>query len=241
VRGYVLCAAGISAGALAAGLYGAYQSFQWFNQEMRDAKIRAATGRKIEPVFGQGANGSIDQFRAALDNQLTSDEALNILVQIDATSALADMDRLGAVAEAVQEHADTYDGLNWKESLTEVLGAIENNNGALIEQMGLIRDARDVLQDYADTAGKLPQQLSPAEQQDALIDAVITQNAQLVESQDSATESLIESEDRIKVAFSNFMLALLAPEHSEMAMFWAEILDKVTAALKGLASSLRSG
>ena len=231
-------------GALALGAKVAYDAFQRTTEQVRALEIKNNYAGLVSKTFQEPAKQAIDQFQTALQDGLSEKEALNILVKVDSEGALQDMQKLGQVAQTVREYAFAFGG-DWKTALAQVVEAVQGNNGAMLENLGIIRDAGRAYQEYASSVGKLPQQLTGQENQQALIQGILSQNAELVNQQDSASEKLVKSGERFKTAFadagagfSEFALALLDPSYSSMAEFWAEKLDYLASAVIRVNESL---
>lgn len=233
-----------SLGLLGGAVFGAYQGFGALLSKIDEIETQELLKAKIS-FFGE-PDQVIDEFQSKLDNRLTQKEALNFLLKVDPSSALAEMDNFGAVVKTVQGYADAF-GADWKSVLDVVIQAINAGDGEALERLGIIKDAELALRTYAENQGKTVQQLTPAARQQALINAVLAQNLTLMERVPNASDQMTAAQERMitklgdtKSSIADFAVSLFAPQVENAASWWTSKLDGITQAVDTFEENLKA-
>lgn len=239
----VALAAGF-AGLAAAG-YAAVQGLEAVWGRMQALEVTNNLKQKIGVTFETAeVDAAISQVQDDLDDRLSKDKVMQILLQVDPTSALADLDKFGALAAVVQGYADTF-GLSWEQSFTGIAEAIEGGNGAYLEQVGAITSADQAYLNYAKAQGKNVSQLTALDKQQALYNATLEKLGSLADPAASSVDRLREATEQTKAAFSdagtafgNWVIALLDPTAGGLADWWAGKLNALTGTIRDIEAEL---
>lgn len=222
-------------GVMGAAAVGAVAGINSAANAIREFEQTQNLKQKIGVTFETAdVDGAISEVQADLDSRLSKEKVMQILLQVDPTSAIADLDKFGALAAVVQGYADSF-GLNWEQSFTGIAEAIEGGNGAYLEQVGAIGSADAAYLNYAKSQGKNVSQLTALEKQQALYNAVLEKLGPLADTAAGGVDHLRDSNEQIQsaladaaAAFGNWTVALLDPQASSMADWWAGKLDSLT-------------
>jgi hypothetical protein len=239
----VALAAGF-AGLAAAG-FAAVGGIQAVWERMQALEVTNNLKQKIGVTFETAeVDAAISQVQDDLDDRLSKDKVMQILLQVDPTSALADLDKFGALAAVVQGYADTF-GLSWEQSFTGIAEAIEGGNGAYLEQVGAITSADSAYLSYAKSQGKNVTQLTALDKQQALYNATLEKLKGLADPAATSVDHLREATEQTKAAFSdagtafgNWVIALLDPTAGGLADWWAGKLNALTGTIRDIEAEL---
>lgn len=189
-------------------------------------------------------DAAITQVQDDLDDRLSKEKVMQILLTVDPTSALADLDKFGALAAVVQGYADAF-GLSWEQSFQGISEAIQDGNGQYLEQVGAIDSADGAYLRYAKSQGKNVAQLTALDKQQALYNATLEKLSGLADPAASSTDKLREATEQSKAAFSDasvafgdWVVALLDPTASGMADWWAGKLTTMTGIIRDFEAQL---
>ena len=191
-------------------------------------KGRLAKRFGIEP---SEVNQAIDEVQELLSNRLSEAETLTFLLQVDPSGAIGSISEFGEVAQAVQAYSDKF-GLDWRTALGQVIEAINNGDGAFLEQMGLIESSDEALGKYAESIDKNILQLTDREKKEALIQDILQATADLMTEAPTAAGKVRESHDRLTAsvkdstkAFSDWFAEVNRKDVTGVVGFYAATID----------------
>ncbi len=168
-----------------------------------------------------------DNIQTMLDRRISEQELSTIMLKIDPRDALSGLDNFSKVAKTVQSYADEF-GLPWVQALDQVTQAIGKADGGFLQQQGYIWDAQKAYLDYAGELGKNVGQLTSLERQQALVNAVLKENKQLLDETASNADIARGANERFTAQLADIGTGLL-----DLASAWAE--NKVNGVLNWFA------
>lgn len=175
---------------------------------IRESEVRAANAGWLSVRLNTDTlEQDLDDIQALLGNRLTEEELTTILLKVDHTSALTNLEEFKRLAATVQAFADEF-GVPWQEALSQVVEAINRADGAFLVQMGIINNADSAFNDYATELGKTTPQLTKLERQQALVNAVVLENAGILEEVASNSKIALGANQRFTAQLSDMKTAL---------------------------------
>jgi len=168
-----------------------------------------------------------DNVQTLLDRRISEQELGSIMLKIDPRDALSGLDEFSKIAKTVQAYADEF-GLPWKQALDQVTQAIGKADGSFLQQQGYIWDAQKAYLDYAGELGKNVAQLTELERQQALVNAVLKENKQLLDETASNADTARSANERFTAQLADIGTGLM-----DLATAWAE--NKVNGVLNWFA------
>ena len=157
----------------------------------------------------------MDGIQTMLDRRISEQELSTIMLKIDPRDALSGLENFGQVAKTVQAYADEF-GMPWVQALDQVVAAIGKADGGFLQQQGYIWDAQKAFNDYADSQGKTVGQLTELERQQALVNAVLKENAGLFDEVTTNAEISRAANERFTAQLADMGSAL-----SDFISAWA--------------------
>jgi hypothetical protein len=157
----------------------------------------------------------MDGIQTMLDRRISEQELSTIMLKVDPRDALSGLENFGQVAKTVQAYADEF-GMPWVQALDQVVAAIGKGDGAFLQQQGYIWDAQKAFNDYADSHGKTVGQLTELERQQALVNAVLKENAGLFDEVTTNAEISRAANERFTAQLADMGSAL-----SDFISAWA--------------------
>lgn len=204
-------------GALAAGAWAVNAAMEAFLVKMGESEQRAANmGFLSVRIDTTQLEKDFDNVQGLLDRRISEEELGSIMLKIDPRDALSGLDNFSKVAKTVQAYADEF-GLPWKQALDQVTQAIGKGDGAFLQQQGYIWDAQKAYLDYAGSLGKNVGQLTELERQQALVNAVLKENKQLLDETASNADIARGANERFTAQLADIGTGLL-----DLAAAWAE-------------------
>lgn len=168
-----------------------------------------------------------DNVQTLLDRRISEEDLGAIMLKIDPRDALSGLDTFSKVAKTVQAYADEF-GLPWKQALDQVVQAIGKGDGAFLQQQGYIWDSQRAMNEYASAHGKTVGQLTELERQQALVNAVLKENASLLDEAATNADIARSANERFTAQLADIGTGLL-----DLASAWAE--NKVNGVLNWFA------
>jgi len=204
-------------GAVAAGAWAVNTAMESFLGKVAESEIRAANmGFLSVRIDTTQLERDFDNVQTLLDRRISEEELGTIMLKIDPRDALSGLDNFSKVAKTVQSYADEF-GLPWKQALDQVTQAIGKGDGAFLQQQGYIWDAQKAYLDYAGELGKNVAQLTSLERQQALVNAVLKENKQLLDETASNADIARGANERFAAQLADIGTGLL-----DLASAWAE-------------------
>jgi hypothetical protein len=166
--GTALAVAGITAASLAAaaGIVGIVVAADRMEIANRQAE-------KLKETFGDSQK-AIDGVQEAIEGRASQASIKPILLQVDAKSALAELDNFTKVSSIVQQRADEL-GTSWAEAMPKVVEAIKSGNYSQLEQLGLLDSSERAFALYAQELGTTTDKLTSVQKEQAILNRVITE------------------------------------------------------------------
>ncbi|HNT76015.1 MAG TPA: hypothetical protein PKH77_13450 [Anaerolineae bacterium] len=212
--GFVKMAGGVGLvtsglGALVSAAIYVNDVFDQMNQRVGEMEQFAANlGFLSFRVNTDTLEADLDQIQATLGARISERDLATIMLKIDPSSALSDLKTFETVARTVQAFADEFGG-DWQAALDAVSQAIQRGDGAWLEQNGYIYNADKALNDYARSLGKSVPQLTDLEKQQGLANAVIKENATLVNEAKTNADIAREANERFTAQLADMKTALI--------------------------------
>lgn len=215
-------------GAVAAGAWAVNTAMEAFLSKMAESEIRSANmGFLSLRINTTDLEQDFDNVQTLLDRRISEQELSTIMLKIDPRDALSGLDEFSKIAKTVQAYADEF-GLPWKQALDQVTQAIGKADGGFLQQQGYIWDAQKAYLDYAGELGKNVAQLTSLERQQALVNAVLKENKQLLDETASNADIARGANERFAAQLSDIGTGLM-----DLASAWAE--NKVNGVLNWFA------
>lgn len=199
-----------------------------------DAAIAGEAATAAEKVFdrianSQGLTGLRDQLEAAADGLLDvgdiAQRAASSVINLgDSASRLPDLLNL-ATKSALQfggTAEDRFFGL---------IQAVETGNTRILRQQGIIVDANRVMDQYARTLGLTASELTQAQRQQALLNAVLEDGEKRLSAAGENVAPLQTSVTRLNVAVNEFSESIQKSISSSVGPFFASILNGITSVI----------
>jgi hypothetical protein len=209
LSGVIAKAAGI-----AAGMFSIKKAFDFAKEA---DSIADAT--KVLNYMG----GSIENLKTASlgmlsDQQLTSQAAFAASLGLSSDA----MEKLTKAAVA----ASSVTGKDLAESLEQIVGGVVRGNTRILTQAGLLVDAEQAARDYADANGLLVDQLSDAQKQQAIMNAVVQDSARLQKIAEESGAGLVNVFSQFETEAANSaeeLKAGLLPAVESLIRLWGEL------------------
>lgn len=215
----------------AAGVTGLAIREMW--QHMNESETQEFNLQRLNRVFGD-TKKVVDDIGEALGGQLSGKQITAAIGGVQRNSQLAnDAEALEQLSLVVREFSQKA-GIPFEQAMQQIVGAIQSGNVDVLEQMGLMKDARQALRDYADAHGTAIGQLKPWEVEMVLVNKAITDNQQLLSEQNTAVENTTEAWDRVTVSAGEAKKAFLDAFGDE----FVAALDTATTMLIGIGTLL---
>jgi hypothetical protein len=204
-------------GTVAAGIWATLAAGDAFNAFVGESEIRAANmGFLSLRLDTTQIEQDFDNVQTLLDRRISEQELGSIMLKIDPRDALSGLDEFSKIAKTVQSYADEF-GLPWKQALDQVTQAIGKGDGAFLQQEGYIWDAQKAYLDYASELGKNVGQLTELERQQALVNAVLKENRQLLDETASNADIARGANERFTAQLSDITTGV-----RDLIAAWAE-------------------
>lgn len=204
-------------GAVAAGAWAVNMAMEAFLAKVAQSEIRAANmGFLSLRINTTKLEQDFDNVQTLLDRRISEEDLGTIMLKIDPRDALSGMETFKQVAKTVQAYADEF-GLPWQQALDQVVQAIGKGDGAFLQQQGYIWDAQRALNEYASEHGKTVGQLTELERQQALVNAVLKENASLLSEAATNADIARAANERFTAQLSDIGTGLM-----DLASAWAE-------------------
>ncbi len=185
---------------------------------------------------GQSADAMLDAMRQA-SRGAVSDAAL---IASANKAMLLGVARTGEQLAQLLEVASVRGramGLSTQEAFEDIVTGIGRISPPILDNLGIVTDGQRVFDRYAYSIGKAADQLSDAEEKQALLNAVLEDSADLLAQQRAQGDDLASSFERMDAAISNAKQALrelFAPAVAVVAENIAEAASAATDAIREL-------
>lgn len=206
----------------------------------------AATATDIETSFNTMAKSAGE-----------SGDAMLAGLRESSRGAIADMDLMLAanramllgVADSTQELTDLMDvararsqamGTTTTEAFSDLVTGLGRGSVQILDNLGIMLDAEQVNQAYAQSIGKTAEALTDQEKKQALVNAVIRESASLVRANEAAGDDAASNFERMDAAITNAKVAmgeLFSPAMIVVANALADAATDMTDAMHNAAEA----
>jgi hypothetical protein len=195
---------------------------------------RLATGfNTLADQAGQSGDAMLAAMQKASQGTISDSQLMldaNKAMLLGVTNNSEQMTQLMEAA-AARGHAM---GESTAAAFDDIVTGIGRLSPKILDNLGIVLDTKQVYADYAQQLGTTADQLSEAEQKQALLNAVVKSSADLVKANQAAGGDAADNFERMDAALTNAKEALgelFAPAIAVLAQNLADAVTKVTDAL----------
>ena len=195
---------GLAAGAIAAAVVKLGQLSIQIQSTASQFNMIEAGGQRLAVSLGANFESMLRGMRAASGGMISDSELILAANKAMMLGVADNTEEMTALMNIAGERGQAM-GLSMSQAFNDIVTGLGRGSAMILDNLGIIIDAEDANQRYAESIGKVSSELTDLEKKQALINAVLAQSSGDVELMIDPTQQLDASWQNFKTSIATFI------------------------------------